>query len=190
MKKFLITFYIILISTLLPAKSGLTTESYIYQNQNNRYKNYGFMLAYAPVNEGYSAKIYGIPENNMLSTNFSYFSLYHARKGSFKGGEFDDSPLDFWVKEDEDIYRKYIVNLGVTQGLTAQGGIFLAYYAGLGLSEEFHQYKSSYGNYWFKNENKMIGDIGIELNGRLSVINFGIGFSYQSLYYLSAGLEF
>ncbi len=191
MKKSSLVFLIMIIFlNILYADSLSNRTMGNYNSVRSGFEKHGLMLSYGPTDKGISAKVYGLPNSREFKATLSYFSFYVERKGKFSGGEFDDPPLDFWEKEDKDIYRKYIVNLGVTQGLTAKGGIFLAYYAGLGLSEEFHQYKSSYGNYWFKNENKMIGDIGIELNGRLSVINFGIGFSYQSLYYLSAGFEF
>lgn len=190
-KKCIIIFCLTMISNILLVATGLVTESDVYRNKANKFDKYGFMLAYSPVKEGYSAKLYGLPKSTEFNTNFSFFSIYIEREGNFAGGEFDDSPLEFWVKEDKDIHRKYIFNLGVTQGLIPSNHIFLAYYAGIGYYEEFKQYHSAYGNEWYiNNENEMIGDIGMELIGRISSIHLGLGVSYQSLYYFSAGFEF
>ncbi len=190
MNKLLITFFLVFMSSVLFAESDLASKSLYTQKSKNSWDKYGFMFAYAPVREAYSARVYGIPKTNELAFALSYFSLFYDRKGSVKGGMFDDQVLDFWQEIDNDIYRKYLMNWGVTQALTPNKMLLLAYYAGVGLYQEFHQYKSSYGNYWYRQENKMTGDIGLEVIGRLGQINLGLGFSYQANFYLAAGFEF
>lgn len=158
---------------------------------DSKFEKYGFMGIYSPTNSGYGVSLYGIPQSTEFTARFSYFSLYMERKGTFKGGEFDDPVLDFWHKEDKEIYRKYLINLGSTQSIIANNKLFIVYFAGIGYYEEFQQYKSIYGNYWYENnENKLIGDIGVELIGRIGFLNLGLGASYQALYYLSVGVEF
>jgi len=181
-----------LIATSLNAKSstGMSDLGH-YDIYKSDFEQYGFMGIYSPTNRGYGVGVYGIPKTTEFTARFSYFSLYAERKGSFTGGEFDDSPLDFWEKKDKEIYRKHIINFGSTQAIVPNRKLLLAYYGGLGYYEEFQQYRSIYGNDWFKNnESKIIGDLGLELIGRIGFVNFGIGVSFQSLFYFSAGFEF
>lgn len=181
-----------ILTTFLSADNRLSSKTMgDYNRGKSNFEKHGFMIAYAPTNKGFSAKVYGIPQSTEFKPTLSYFSFYVERKGTFSGGEFDDPVLDFWEKEDKDIYRKYIINLGSTQALISSNKLVLSYFAGIGLYEEFQQYRSIYGNDWFiNNKNKVIGDVGIEMIGRFSVINLGLGVSYQSLYYFSAGFEF
>ena len=193
MKKKNIMFLIIIISVnILVANNRLSDRSMGTSNiEDAKFDKYGSMLGFAPTDKGFSVQVYGIPQRREFKPTLSYFSFYIERKGKFSGGEFDDPPLEFWVKEDKEIYRKYIMNLGSTHALLPNKMLILAYFAGIGFYEEFEQYRSRYGNDWFiNNENKVIGDVGIELIGRISVINLGIGISYQSLYFFSAGFEF
>lgn len=179
------------IANLLSAKSSQSTEKTSYAQRNlPKHDKYGFMVGYSLTNEGISAKLYGIPISSESVPKFSYFSLYIEKKGEFEGGEFDNSPLEFWENLHKDIYRKYLVNLGSVQPIIPSRKLVVAYYVGIGLREEYKQYKSIYGNYWYKNKNKTIGDIGAELIGRLGFLNLGVGASYQSLYYISLGFEF
>lgn len=187
--------YLALIIGLLMALNLLNAanESSLKSSVNKLpdYDKYGFMIGYAPTNNGFSAKIYGVPLSNKFEARFSYFSYYLERKGEFKGGEFDDAPLDFWEKEDKEIYRKQIMNLGSIYPLTKNRKLLLAYFVGIGYYQEFEQYKSVYGNYWFENnENKVIADVGGELIGRIGFVNLGLGASLQEIYYLSLGVEF
>lgn len=182
---------VILILLLLIASNFLWSQSSMSKRGLGDYDKYGMMVGYAPTNNGFSVKVYGIPKSDGFKTQFSYFSFYTERKGSLKGGEFDDPVLAFWDYQDKEIYRKYIVNLGITQSVITSKKLLVAYYAGVGFYEEFKQYKSVYGNYWFRNnENRVTGDIGAEMIGRIGFLNISLGVSYQSLYNFSLGFEF